>query len=129
MKKIVLVLILGLSIAFVNAQNKKTAKPVKVKKTTVKVAELQKPITDNITKDFPGYKALEAYKLDAKGSISYQVEVKKDTSDINLFYSKNGVFLRKEKALKNAAPANTKQTKEDKNAKPANDNKKATPRK
>ena len=110
MKKIVLVLVLGLAVMFANAQTNKAKKPEKVKKTTVKVAELEKPITDNITKDYPGYKTIEAFKLDKKGSISYQVVVKKDTSEQNLFYSKNGVFLRKEKAVATkAVPANTNQ--------------------
>jgi len=115
MKKIVLVLVLGLAVMFANAQTNKAKKPEKVKKTTVKVAELEKPITDNITKDYPGYKTIEAFKLDKKGSISYQVVVKKDTSEQNLFYSKNGVFLRKEKAAPSKqTPTQTKEIKSDK---------------
>ena len=96
--------------------SKKTTAVNDTKKTTLKVTELQKSITDNIAKDYPGYKAIEAYKLDKKGSISFEVLVSKDTSNINLFYSKNGVFLRKEKpvATKKVEPVNTKQSQGDK---------------
>ena len=108
MKKIVLVLMLGLAFTFANAQNAKVKKDKKVKKTTVEVIDLQKSITDNISKNYPGYTAINAFKLDKKGSISYQVAVKKDTNNVDLYYSKNGVFLSKEKSAVIEVPTKAK---------------------
>ena len=118
MKKIVLIFILGLAITFANAQAVKVKKTKSLKIKTVKIDKLQKDITDNILKDYFGYSTLKAYKLDNNGSISYKVLVKKDTSDINLFYSKNGFFLRKEKPdISELVPVKTKKPKKDKKAK------------
>jgi len=111
MKKIVIVLIIALSVTFVNAQNTKPTTPAaQTSKTAIKVAELQKPITDNITKDYVGYKTTEAYKVD-KGEIAYEVVVEKDAKKVYLFYDKTGKFIRKKNQVEaKIAPATPNKT-------------------
>ncbi len=50
---LLLTLVLGLS-AVVNAQTK----------TAIKIADLQKGITDNIAQNYPGYKIKDAFKIE-----------------------------------------------------------------
>jgi hypothetical protein len=115
MKKIALFLVLGMAVTFANAQDKKTTTTttktttttaVQNNKTTMKVAELQKAITDNILKTYPGYKTLEAYKLDNSGADAFEVVIEKATSKLDLFYDKDGKFLKKEVPVK-AKPVTT----------------------
>lgn len=65
-------------------------------KTMIQTSELEKAITENITKDYPDYKVLQAYKLTNANKVTYEIVVEKGTVKEDLFYSKDGKFLKKE---------------------------------
>jgi hypothetical protein len=94
MKKIILLFMIGLAVSL-SAQAQKTKTKVKTKKTVVKVAELPKAITENIATDYAGYKILKANKCDDGGVISYQVSTSKGSSNVDLYYDKDGKYLKK----------------------------------
>jgi len=120
MKKAILLLMFGLAITFVNAQDnskstapKTDAKQIKpngeVTRTPVKIADLLKAITDNLAADYKDYTVKEANKLVKGGVTSYVVIVEKGTEKFRLFYDADGKFIRKGEAnasrKTNAAPA------------------------
>lgn len=142
MKRIILLFVLATAGLFVNAQTKTTSTSTATKaattkekstsittpnaastKTLIKAEELQKAITESITKDYPDYKVLKAYKLDNKNAITYEVMVEKGTLKENLFYDKDGKFLRK---VNQAKPATTNTTKTSTNSKTSTTNKSKT---
>ena len=87
MKKITLLLATMMAFTIVNAQEK----------TSINVEELQKVITKHISKNFVGYKPIEAYKIVSKGGVTtYEVIVEKAPNKLDLYYEKNGKFMRKE---------------------------------
>jgi hypothetical protein len=122
MKRIVLIMILGAAITFANAQATKTTstnKTINSKSTTtattkattsksktqspsesgksmIQTSELQKAITENISKDYPDYKLLQAYKLSSNNNTTYEIVVAKGNAKEDLFYNKDGKFLKKE---------------------------------
>jgi hypothetical protein len=104
MKKIVFMLAFVLSMVAVNAQTR----------TAVKVADLPKAITDNLSTAHQGWTASEAYKVDTKGVMTYEVLAKKGTSSTLLVYDKDGKYLKMEpaKTAATAAPAKTETKKE-----------------
>jgi len=100
MKKLILVIMIGLAVSLsAQAQKTKTATKtqtkVKTKKTVIKTTELPKAITENIATDYEGYKILKAYKCDNGGVISYQVSTSKGSSNVDLYYDKDGKYLKK----------------------------------
>ena len=60
------------------------------------VDDLSKTITKQIAKSYAGYKTLEAYKIDTKGVITYEVIVEKAPTKLDLYYDADGKFLRKD---------------------------------
>ncbi len=86
MKKILLIFILGILSPIIFAQTK----------TELQVSELQKPITEYISKNFQGFSIDKIFKVDAKGVITYDICVNKDKTHEKLFFDKDGKFLRKE---------------------------------
>lgn len=111
MKRLCLILIFAASVTFANAQSVQSPaanKPSKMKskkemnrsmeinKTMIPAHELQKAITENIIKDFPKYKVLEAYRLSNDNSAAYEILVKKGNHKENLYFTKDGQFVRKE---------------------------------
>lgn len=92
---------LAVSLSCAQAQKTKTASKTqtktkaKTKKTEVKVANLPKAITENIATDYADYKILKANKCDDSGVISYQVCTAKGSSNVDLYYDKDGKYLRK----------------------------------
>jgi hypothetical protein len=86
MKKALLIFILGVLSTVIFAQTK----------TELKTSELQKPISDYISKNFTGYNIVKAFKVDAKGVITFDVCVSKDKNHEKLFFDKDGKFVRKE---------------------------------
>jgi hypothetical protein len=84
MKKLLFVMVLVMSALVVNAQ-----------KTPVKVADLQKSITDNITKDYVGFTIKEATKVIENNVITFDVVVVKGTTQETLCYDSTGKFLKK----------------------------------
>ena len=86
MRKAVLIFVLGVFSTLIFAQTK----------TELKTSELQKPISDYISKNFTGFTIVNAFKVDAKGVITFDVCVSKDKIHEKLFFDKDGKFVRKE---------------------------------
>jgi hypothetical protein len=84
MKKLLFVMVLVLGALVVNAQS-----------TPVKVADLQKSITDNITKDYPGFTIKEATKVVENNVVTFNVVISKGTMQETLCYDSAGKFLKK----------------------------------
>ena len=108
MKKLILLSVMCCAILFANAQtntkttttnDKTTAIDQNKSKTPVQTKDLLKAITDNITKDYPGYKIMESYKITEKDVITYEVIVEKGTTKVKLIYDKDGKFLHKGNAI------------------------------
>ncbi len=81
-----LVAVFGLAVLFVNAQSR----------TEVKVADLNKAITENVAKDHAGFAIKDAYKCDNKGVATFEVKVAKGNEESILVYDKDGKFIKKE---------------------------------
>ena len=84
MKKLFFVMVLVMGALVVNAQ-----------KTPVKVADLQKSITDNIAKDYVGFTIKDATKVVEKNVVTYNVVITKGTTQETLCYDSTGKFLKK----------------------------------
>ena len=84
MKKLMFVLVLVMAALVVNAQ-----------RSPVKVTDLQKSITDNITKDYAGFIIKDATKVVTNNVATYEVVVTKGTASETLLYDKDGKFLNK----------------------------------
>ena len=89
-------MVLVISALVVNAQATKTPAPKsKSVHAVVQVADLQKPITDNIAKDYAGYTVKSASSITANNVVTYQVVVAKGSKTETLVYDKDGVFVKK----------------------------------
>ena len=97
MKKALIVLVLFMAVMVVNAQTttKTTVTKEKSVRAVVLVADLQKPITDNIAKDYIGYTIKEAASVTANNVVTYEVVVVKGTTTETLVYDKDGQFVKK----------------------------------
>jgi hypothetical protein len=110
MKKIIFIMVLLMSALIINAQTttkttKTTAKTTTTAKsapTPVKVADLPKPITDNVAKDYAGFTIKDASSVTANNVTTYHVVVTKGTTTETLVYDGSGKFLKK---LGGKAPA------------------------
>jgi hypothetical protein len=101
MKKLLFVMVLVVSAMLVSAQ-----------KTPVKVADLPKPITDNIAKDYVGFTIKEATKVVENNVATFDVIVVKGTTQETLCYDSTGKFLKKmgtKVGTANRAPKSTQQ--------------------
>ena len=85
MKKIFLFFLLGFFVSYAFAQPR----------TEVKITDLKKEITDLITKDYPDYKIIQAFKVDRPENSQFVVVINKEKSRISLIFDKNGKFLNK----------------------------------
>ena len=80
----------------VNAQTTKTTVTnAKSTRTSVKVADLQKAITDNVAKDYVGFTIKEASSVTTNSAVTYDVVVVKGTTTETLVYDKDGKFVKK----------------------------------
>lgn len=61
----------------------------------VKVDDLLKAITDNITKDFAGYTIEEATSVTLNDIVTYEVVVVNENETETLLYDTDGLFLKK----------------------------------
>jgi hypothetical protein len=96
MKKAALVLVLIMAVLAANAQATKTpATKEKAVRTAVKAGDLQKAITDNIAKDYPGYTIKEATCVTKGDKVTYDVVIEKGNTTETLCYNKEGAFLQK----------------------------------
>jgi hypothetical protein len=96
MKKVLFVVVLMMSVLALNAQaTNTTVTKEKATKTSVKIADLQKSITDNIAKDYAGFTIKEATSHTANNTVTYNVVVVKGTTTETLVYDKDGKFVKK----------------------------------
>jgi hypothetical protein len=96
MKKVLFVLVLMMAVVAVNAQTTKTTVTnAKSTRTSIKVAELQKNITDNIANDYAGFTIKEASSVTSKASVTYDVVITKGAITETLVYDKDGIFVKK----------------------------------
>jgi hypothetical protein len=86
MKKVLSIALLLAAVVF--ASNAAT-------KTSIKVSDLSKAISNDISKNYAGYTVKEAYKVDTNGVISYEVKVQKANDELTLLYDKDGKFIKK----------------------------------
>jgi hypothetical protein len=87
MKKLAFIMVLMMTAFIVNAQEQSTS---------IKVTDLQKSITNNISKDYPGFTIKEANRIVNKGTVCYEVMIDKGNTSQTLLYNDEGQFLRKE---------------------------------
>jgi hypothetical protein len=87
MKKLAFIMVLMMVAFIVNAQEQRTP---------IKVTDLQKSITNNISKDYPGFIIKEANRVVNKGTVCYEVMIDKGTTTETLLYNDEGKFMRKE---------------------------------
>lgn len=89
-------MVLVMAVLAANAQAaKKTETKEKPMRTAVMAADLQKPITDNIAKDYAGYTVKEATSVTTNKVVTYEVVIVKGTATETLCYDANGKFLKK----------------------------------
>ena len=86
MKTIIVFLLLGLFGNFAYSQTR----------TELQASELQKPIKEYIDKNFNDFSIGKIFKVDAKGTITYDICVNKGKTYEKLFFDKDGKFLKKE---------------------------------
>lgn len=84
-----------MSVLIVNGQVDTTKKEMKPKATIVKVADLPRVITDNITRDYPGFTVKEASSATMDNALHYHVIIAKGTETETLMFDKDGKFLKK----------------------------------
>ena len=68
---------------------------VNAQRTPVNVADLQKAITDNITKDYVGFTVKDATQVVENNVVTFEVVITKGTTQGTLLYDKDGKFLKK----------------------------------
>jgi hypothetical protein len=96
MKKVLFVLVLMMSVLVLNAQaTQTTAKNTKSVKTTIKVVDLQKAITDHIAKNYAGYTIKEATSLTKNEIMTYHVVIVRENTTETLVYDKDGKFIKR----------------------------------
>lgn len=95
MKKLLLILLLMMSVLVVNAQaSQNTTTTAKSVKTTIKVVDLQKAITDKIAKEYAGFTIKKAQSVEKNNIVTYHVVIVKDTIKETLVYDKDGKFVK-----------------------------------
>jgi archaellum component FlaG (FlaF/FlaG flagellin family) len=94
MKKALSVLVLFMAVLIVSAQTTTTSN-AKSSKVSVKTSELQKSVTDNVAKDFPGFTIKEAFSVTKGTDVTYEVIIVKGTTSETLVYDKEGKFVKK----------------------------------
>ena len=65
-------------------------------KTELQASELQKPIKEHIEKNFNGFTIGKIFKVDTKGTITFDICVNKGNTHEKLIFDKDGKFLKKE---------------------------------
>ncbi|MCX6279883.1 MAG: hypothetical protein NT004_17575 [Bacteroidetes bacterium] len=86
MKKIIIFLFLSMIGNLVISQTK----------TELQASELQKPIKEYIERNFNGFSIGKIFKVDEKGTITFDICVNKGKTYEKLFFDKEGKFMKKE---------------------------------
>jgi len=79
-------------------------------KTAIRPSELNQLILDDIKKNYALYTINEAFKVNNKGAISYEVIIQEGKDRLNLYYDDKGKFIRKQLPVK-PKPAPSKKIK------------------
>jgi hypothetical protein len=109
MKKAVFMLAFVMCMVAINAQTR----------TAVKVNDLPKAITENLSSAHQGWIASEAFKVDTKGVMTYEVLAKKGSSETMLVYDKDGKYLKMEPTkTASTSPAKSTEAVKKESAKP-----------
>jgi hypothetical protein len=85
MKKLLLVMVMMMAVVALNAQ-----------RTPVKVADLNKAITDNIASKYAGFTVKDATQVVNNGVTTFEVVIAKGSTSETLLYDKDGKFLKEE---------------------------------
>lgn len=64
-------------------------------KTAIRPSELSQTILDDIQKNYSNYSISEAFKVNNKGVITYEIIIQKLKERLILFYDDKGKFIRK----------------------------------
>ncbi len=95
MKKLLFITLLMLAVLVVNAQaTQNTTTTAKSVKTTIKVVDLQKTITDKIVKEYAGFTIQKAQSVEKNNILTYHVAIVKDTIRETLVYDKDWKFIK-----------------------------------
>lgn len=86
MKRLLSVFVFLMAVVALNAQQTRTP---------VKVTDLNKAITSNISKDYAGYTIKDATQIVNNGVTTYEVVISKGTTSETLLYDNSGKFLNK----------------------------------
>lgn len=105
MKRVLFVLVLIMAALVINAQTKAPTAQAKPTVTVVKLADLPKAITDNVTKDYAGFTIKDATCTNENNVIIYNVVILKGTTSETLVYDKDGKFIKKVAHMVAPAPA------------------------
>lgn len=93
MKKTILLVLLSMSAFIVNSQTNVVIKD-KWDRTPIPIAELKKPITEYIIKDYAGFIINEAARVVKKNVITYEIIIVQGTTTDTLIYDQNYSFIR-----------------------------------
>jgi len=85
MKKLLLILFIGILAPVLFGQTKTEMKP----------ADLPKPVTDFIAKNVKTYTIDKAFKVDSKGVITYDVLLANGASKMVFIFDKDGKFVKR----------------------------------
>jgi hypothetical protein len=98
MKKLILISVILLSAIVMNAQGQSpTAKNIGAP-VAIKISDIPKAITDNISKSYAGYTIKEAFTLKQEGKTDYKIIINKGTINESLLYDSQGNFIKKMEA-------------------------------
>jgi hypothetical protein len=86
MKRLFSVFVLMMAVVALSAQQTRTP---------VRIADLNKAITDNVSKDYAGYAIKDATRILNNGVTTYEVVISKGTTSETLLYDNSGKFLNK----------------------------------
>jgi hypothetical protein len=62
----------------------------------IKASDLDKGITEQLSKDYSEYTISKAFKVDANKIITYEVHLQKGNENMIVTFDKDGVFIKKE---------------------------------
>jgi len=74
-------------------------------KRMVKISELPKNVTNNLSTEHKGWSPIEAFKIDTKGVMSYEVIAKNEKDEVKLYYDKDGNYTKTEPMMSKTASA------------------------
>jgi predicted nicotinamide N-methyase len=86
MKKVLFIMSLLMAVLVVNAETVRTS---------IKVADLNKAITDNVAKNYVGFTIKESTKVVANNVETFDVVIVKGATSETLVYDKDGKFIKK----------------------------------